>query len=111
LAEENAFAGIGAVEQAIGAGLAFDGVAAIARIPDEGIVAAANVARSLPPPVTVSLPSLPASRSLPALPMMVSLPAPPSTVSLSCVASSADASMTSLPPRPLTKSVSLAPSA
>ena len=75
---------VGAVEhQRIGAGLAFDDVAAVARVPDERVVAVAEQGQSLPrPPVTMSLPSPPRSMSSPWLPMMVSLPAPPSMVSL-----------------------------
>ena len=53
--------GIGAVEhQRIGAGAAVDGVAAVAGVPDELVIAVAKMAMSLPsPPVTTSLPAPP----------------------------------------------------
>ena len=63
------------------------------------------------PPVAAertSLPSPPSSVSLPKLPTIVSLPAPPSRVSWIAPAGSAEASMMSLPPRPLTTSESVA---
>ena len=80
--------------------LAIDRVAAVARIPDERVVAvAAEQAVSLPlPPVMMSLPSPPISLSLPSPPVMVSLPAPPSTVTLMSAASPLPAVKTSSPP-------------
>ena len=67
---------------------AVDRVAAVARIPDEGVVAGAESAVSLPrPPMTTSLPSPPISVSLPSPPVMVSLPSPPSIVRLISAAS------------------------
>ena len=77
------FADVGAVEQQrVDAGLAFDGVAAVARIPPERVVAGAEqrdvVAAA---PSMKSLPSPPISMSAPRLPRIVSLPAPPSMVS------------------------------
>ena len=72
----------GAVEDhRVVAGLAFDGVAAIARIPHERVVARAHCARSLPPlPSIVSLPSPPRSFSTPVPPARLSFPSPPSSV-------------------------------
>ena len=105
--------GVGAVEhQRVGAGLAFD-----VSLPSPGFQMnlsspSPRKATSLPrPPVMTSLPSPPISTSAPPLPMMVSLPSPPSIVRLITPAASADASIVSLPPRPLMTSESLAPSA
>ena len=76
--------GVGAVEEhRVGAGLAFDGVAAVARVPDEGVVAGAQEGHVVAAAaVDESLPSPPISMSAPSLPMIVSLPAPPSIVRL-----------------------------
>ena len=64
--------------------LAFDDVAAIARVPDEGVVAVAEDRRRRCPGrrSPMSLPSPPISVSAPWLPVMVSLPAPPSMTRL-----------------------------
>ena len=95
---------VGAVEQQrVGAGLALDGVAAVARVPDEGVVAGARAGprrcrgRRL-------------TRSSPWLPMIMSSPSPPLIVRSIWPALSAEASMMSSPPRPLTVSESMAPS-
>ena len=103
---------VGAVEhQRVDAGLAFDRVAAVARIPDEGVVAVPpSSAMSLPrPPVMMSLPSPPISVSLPSPPVMVSLPAPPSRVSWIRLARPLPAVKTSSPPLMLSTRFSVVP--
>ena len=73
---------VGAVEQQrVGAGLALDGVAAVAGVPDWKVSSPApSRAVSLPRlPSMKSLPSPPSSMSSPSPPVIVSLPAPPST--------------------------------
>ena len=64
---------VGAVElHSVETGLAFDGVAAIARVQTKVSVARAQEGVSLPlPPFTISLPALPISRSLPSPPLRV----------------------------------------
>ena len=62
---------VGAVEQQrVVAALALDGVAAVARVPDEGVVAGAHQGH-------VVAAAADRSRSLPGLPMRTSSPSPP----------------------------------
>ena len=82
---------VGAVEQqCVVARLAVDRVAALARVPDERVVAGAERATSVPRP--------PMTRSSPWLPMILSSPSPPLIVRLTRPALSAEALMVSLPP-------------
>ena len=105
----DALARAGAVEQhRVGAFLSFDGVAAVARIPDEGVVAGAQERQVVATVAVDRVVSVAAERgSTPRPPAIVSSPAPPSSVRPIVPAGSAAAEIPSLPPRPLTTSLSV----
>ncbi len=100
--DANILGNVGAVErERIGACAAFHHIAAIARIPDERVVAGAELRHVVAsPPISVSLPSPP---------VMVSLPAPPSTVSWMRVARPLLAMKVSSPPFMLSTRFSVVP--
>ena len=93
---------VGAVEhQRVGAGLALDDVAAVARVPDERVVAVAEQGRVVALVAVDGVVAVAAEqRSAPGLPMMVSLPPPPSMARP--MTAGREALIVSLPLPPLT---------
>ena len=86
----------------VGAVLALDRVAAVARIPLEDVVAGADQRQVVAAVADDEVVAVAAEQlSAPWLPRMVSLPAPPSMVSLMTPAGSVVAVMLSSPPSPL----------